>query len=140
MEAWVTDRVETVPATELLQASANGSHPQPDWTPAQFWRRTNEGLAIELLKRYREDIRYVKDLNRDLKADNFAWWSGQRWEFEAAALAAIGQWQRALTAEFRDYTKQLLDEAGGIPDALDKMGKDALKFGVTIESHGFKVG
>jgi putative DNA primase/helicase len=136
----VTDRVETVPASELLQASANGSKSQPDWTPAQFWRRTNEGLAIEMVKRYREHLRYVNDLARDLKPDNFATWSGSYWEFKAMAVATIGRWQRGMTAEFREYTKQLLDEAGGLIDALDKSGKEALKFGQTIESHGFKAG
>lgn len=129
--------VETVPASELLQAS-NGSKPQPEWTPAKFWRRTNEGLAIELLKRYRDHLRYVNDLARDLKPDNFATWSGSYWEFKASAVATIGRWQRSMTAEFREYTKQLLEAAGGNMDALDKSEKEALKFGAEIESHGFK--
>src|SRR5262249_45581395 len=103
--AWVIEGVDTFPANELLQASQNGSGPQPDWTQAAFWRRTNEGLAIELLKRHRENLRYVSDLARDLKPDNFASWSGSHWEFKAAAVAAIGRWQRAMTAEFREYTK-----------------------------------
>jgi putative DNA primase/helicase len=136
----VTERVETVPANELLQAATNGSTPQPEWTPAQYWRRTNEGLAIELLKRHRDHLRYVNDLARDLQPDNFATWSGSYWEFKAVAVATIGKWQRDMTAEFREYTKEFLDKAGGNVDALDKPEKEALKFGTTSESHGFKAG
>jgi putative DNA primase/helicase len=134
----VIEGVETVPPDELVQASTNGHKPQPDWAAAQFWRRTNEGLAIELLKRYRDHLRYVNDLARDLKPDNFATWVGNHWAFKAAAVAAIGEWQRKMTSEFREYTKTLLDEAGGLVDALDKSEKEALKFGQAIESHGFK--
>lgn len=117
------------------QAEMPGEHADP-----ATWRRTQEGMAAELVLRTGGNLRFISDLASDLRSDTWAWWGGQRWIFRIPALAAIAEAQRTMTAEFRQWTASLLDKSGGEADALSKSEQAALRFSKEIESSGFKAG
>lgn len=106
--------------------------------PPSVWRRTHEGLALELLARANGDIRFVADLTSDLKADTFAAWSGSRWLFKTPAIAMITERQRLMTAQFRAYVQQFLDKVDGDVESLGKAEKATLRFSNEIESSASK--
>ena len=97
---------------------------------APFWRRTHEGLAREFVNRYGQDFRYVNNLKTDLKADNFAFWSGKKWEFRAPAAVMVADYMRRMTAEMREVVSQSAEE----------LDKTLAKFSKELESAGFKSG
>lgn len=122
-------------ANELLLEPA--TDPEIEKTEPQFWRRTHEGLAGEFLSRYGGDLRYLRDLAGDLRGDHFAWWSGARWELRTPAVTAVAAYQREMTAEFREFAREILGEAGDFY-SLTKSEKETVRFSKEIESHGFK--
>lgn len=140
----VSDWLKAGGTAENLVDLANALLLQPAQTPEgektdpEFWRRTHEGLADELLARHGQNLRYLKDLAGDLRGDHFAWWSGACWEFRTPAVTAVAVYQREMTAEFREYAQGVLLEASGVFDDLDKADKRTIQFSKEIESQGFK--
>jgi putative DNA primase/helicase len=113
-------------------ANVNRVHPQ-------LWRRTHEGLAYQTLARINGNLKWVADFARDLRGDNaWAWWNGQVWTFDAGAVAEIAEVQRQMTAEYRDYARDLFERCGGDIKGLTAEEKAAFKFTDEIESSGFK--
>lgn len=121
-------------ATQLLMEPTE--EPAIEKTDPEFWRRTHEGLAEELLNRYGHNLRYLKDLAGDLRGDHFAWWCGTNWEFRVSSVSAIAQYQRDMTADFRAHTKEIMGDLEF--DDLSKPDKATVRFGKEMESHGFK--
>lgn len=110
-------------------------------TPAEFWRRTHEGLAAELVVRAGGNLKWVADLGRDFRGDSsWAWWTGKQWVFDARALAALSDLQRGMTLEFREFARDTIKSVGGDTGALDAGGKEILRFSKEIENNNFKNG
>jgi putative DNA primase/helicase len=119
------------PVAAVFEVSETGLTPDK-------WRRTHEGLALELLARANGDICYISDLTADLKADTFATWSGSRWFFRNPALAALTERQRLMTAEFRAWVQSFLDLVENDVESLSKFESAALRFSKEMESSAFK--
>lgn len=108
--------------------------------PSQ-WRRTQEGLAIETLSRIRGEFVWVHDLNPDLKGDaGWARWDDEKWVFGPPAITAISDLMRSMTAEYRQYARELLQKAGGQRGSLTSEEKGAFDFATQLESNNFKNG
>jgi putative DNA primase/helicase len=104
------------------------------------WRRTQEGLARELVKRTSGNLRFISDLASDLRSETWAWWGGQRWFFRVPAIAALTEEQRLMTEEFREWINRLLEKCGGEVESLSKAEMAAQRFSKEMESSGFKAG
>lgn len=115
---------------EKALSAEDSAEEQPAATDPRFWRRTHEGMAREFITRYGRDFRFVNSLKTDLKADNFAFWSGKKWEFRAPAAVMVAEYMRRMTSELRDAIRQDGPEAD----------KDLVKFSKETEFSGFKSG
>lgn len=111
--------------------------------PANNWRRTHEGMAYEFLSRVNPNLKWVNDLNPDLKSD--AGWASYNektglWQFGPTAITYISEVQRRMTAEYREMAREMLSLVNGQRAALTHEEKSALDFSQTIESSQFKSG
>lgn len=127
------------PEVQYTQAPPEESNGQPSH-PSR-WRRTHEGLALETLTRLHGNYRWIHDLSPDLKGDaGWAHWEGERWIFGPPAITAISDLMRSMTAEYRDYARELLERAGGQRSSLTSDEKIAVDFSTQLESSHFKKG
>ena len=134
--AYVKQQEPKVEYTQAPPEEGNGqsSHPSK-------WRRTHEGLALETLTRLKGDYQWIHDLSPDLRGDaGWAHWEGERWVFGPRAITAVADLMRSMTAEYRDYARELLERAGGQRGSLTQEEKAAVDFASQLESSHFKKG